>query len=243
MFTDFSNAPHGAKLRLEKISSPKLEQELFHTGITVGQTVYRLDAELDMHTVKIRHPNGETVLSGGMGGKILGHLGDGRIIALTEMKAGEKGHIETFEGGEDLITALHALGIREEQEFEMVRVLPPMEYITLINRKRRERLSEGLAAKILGTLENGEEIQFANSSAGIPFKVEKIIGGQSAQKLMQAYNIQKGDILVLEYVENAPTFRLGQGEHFILTNDSGLRIFLKKEQAESIVVSYCENRE
>ncbi len=242
MFTAFSNAPHGAKLRLERISSQKLEQELFHTGITVGQTVYRLDAELDMHTVKIRHKGGETVLSGGMGGKILGHLSDGRIIALTEMKAGEKGHIETLEGGEELLNALHALGIHEEQEFEMIRVLPPMEYITRINQKRRERLSEGLAAKILGTLEmgsleKGELIQFAASSAAVPFKVEKIIGGQSAQRLMQAYNIQKGDVLVLEYVENAPAFRLGQGEHFILTNAGGLRIFLKKEQAENIIVS------
>lgn len=240
MFTNFIHAPHGSSLCIERINSEQLEKELFRMGITVGNTVYRMNAELDLHTVKIRHKGGDTVLSGGMGGKVLGHLNDGRIIALTEMKVGEKGHIETVEGGEDLLSTMKSLGLEHGQEFEMIRILPPMEYITLINGKRRERLSEGMAAKILGTLENGEHCQFANTCAGSKFTVEKVIGGENAQKIMAAFNIRSGDILVLELVENAPVFKLSQGDRFILTNKAGLRIYLKKDQAEAIIVSYTE---
>lgn len=238
MFTNFIHAPNGTKLCIERINNEQLEKDLFRMGISTGSTVYRMSAELDLHTVKIRHAGGDTVLSGGMGGKVLGHLDDDRIVALTDMKVGEKGHIETVEGGEDLINAMQSLGLCHGQEFEMVRILPPMEYITLINDKRRERLSEGMAAKILGTMDNNEHCQFANSRAGSKFTVDKIIGGENAKKIMEAFNIRQGDILILESVENAPTFKLSQTEHFILTNKSGLRIYLKKDQAEAIIVSY-----
>lgn len=240
MFTNFIHAPNGTTLCIERINNEQLEADLFRMGVAVGNTVYRMNAELDLHTVKIRHAGGDTVLSGGMGGKVLGHLDDGRIIALTDMKTGEKGHIETVEGGEDLISAMQNLGLCHGQEFEMIRILPPMEYITLINGKRRERLSEGMAAKILGTLDNGRHCQFANSCAGSKFTVDKIIGGENAQKIMQAFNIFQGDVLILESVEHAATCKLSQTEHFILTNTTGLRIYLKKDQAEAIIVSYKE---
>ncbi len=240
MFTNFIHAPHGEMLCIERINNEHLEKELFRMGVTTQSIVYRMNAELDMHTVKIRHKGGDTVLSGGMGGKILAHLDDGRIIALTEMKVGEKGHIEAVGGGEEFLSAMKNLGLEQTQEFEMIRILPPMEYITLINKNRRERLSEGMAAKIIGKLENGETVQFANSSAGSNFVVEKVIGGENAQKIMQAFNIKQGDILILESVENAPTYCLGQGEHFILANKEGLRIYLKKDQAEAIIVSYTD---
>ncbi len=243
MFTNFIHAPHGEMLSIERINNEQLEKELFRMGVTTQNIVYRMNAELDMHTVKIRHKGGDTVLSGGMGGKVLGHLEDNRIIPLTDMKVGEKGHIETVEGGKELHAAMKSLGLEEGQEFEMIRILPPMEYITLVNKNRRERLSEGMAAKILGKLENGETVQFANSSAGSNFVVEKVIGGENAQKIMQAFNIKQGDILTLESVENAPSYRLGQGDHFILTNKEGLRVYLKKDQAEAIIVSYADTQE
>ena len=83
-----------------------------------------------------------------------------------------------------------------------------------------------------------EMLQFANASAGVKFVVSQIIGGEKAQKIIQAMDIQEGDILFLESVEHASICHLGRNERFILSTAEGLRLYLHKDQAESIMVSY-----
>ncbi len=237
MFTTFSNAPSGILLHLDKIEDKKLESDLFRMGIHSGNTVYKMDAESDMHTVRIKTAKGERVLAGGMGGKIVAHLEDNRIIPLTEMKPKEKAHIEAIEGGVELNEAFQALGLNNGEEFELVRSLPPMVYVTEIKGKKRIKLSEGMAAKIIGKMKKKGECQFANAGAKVPFTVSKIIGGKSSRKIMDSLNIQENDVLTLISVENAPIYCMSKSEKFMMVTDEGLRVVLKKEQSDNIKVT------
>ncbi len=241
MYTNFSNAPSSTTLHIEKISDLQLESELFRIGLVQNSEIIRMDAEADVHTFRIKTSRGETTLAGGMGGKIVAHLDDGRIIPLIEMRPKETGHIEAIEAGEELTSALKTLGVENGEEIQMLRCLPPMEYIALVENKGRVRLSEGMAAKIIGSMGKKDNCQFTNAGKGLKFNVKEIIGGKNAIKIMQAYNIKPNDVIYLESVKNASTYRMGQGEHFILVTKEGLRLYLKKDQADALTVSYEEN--
>ncbi len=243
MFTTFSKAPSGILLKLEQIDDKKLQNALFRMGVVEQKTVYKMDVEADTHSVRIKSAIGETILAGGMGGKILAHLDDGRMIPLVEMKPKEHAHIETIEGGEELQAAIAALGLNNGDEFELVRIMPSMQYITEINGKKI-KLSEGMAAKILGTMpsitKNSKKVnlvQFANASVNMPFTVKKIIGGKNSNRIMHSYNIKENDCLTLLSVENAPIYNMSKNNRFMLVTNEGLRVFLEKEQAMSLVVS------
>lgn len=238
MYTSFPHAPCGQALKIEKINSVKLAEKLTHMGVFDHSQVFRMDAETNLHTVRIKTSHGETVLSGGMGGKIVVHLDNGNIIPLTEMKPGETGHIEAVEGGEELLAAFNALGLENNEEISLIRSLPPMEYIIHVENKGRVRLSEGMAAKILGTQVDSPYVQFANARTGVPFTVKQVIGGRNAQKIMNAFGIKANDILTLQYVENASSYHMTRGERYILSTHEGLRVYLSKEQAEAIIISY-----
>ncbi len=237
MFTTFSNAPSGILLHLDTIEDKKLEQELFRMGIHKNSVIYKMDVESDVHTVRIKTANGERVLAGGMGGKVLAHLENDQKVPLIEMKPKEKAHIEAIEGGEELAAAFEALNLKNGDEFELIRILPPMVYVVEVKGKKRIRLSEGMAAKIIGKIKNKKECQFANASAKIPFIVSKIIGGKSSKKVMDSLNIHEGDVLTLTSVENAPIYCMSKNDRFMLATQEGLRVFLKKEQADNIKVS------
>ncbi len=236
MFTTFSNAPYGTILHIHKIEDAKLESDLFKMGIFVNSTVLKMDAESDMHSVRIKTENTEIILAGGMGGKIVAHLDDNRIIPLVEMKPKERGHIETIGGGEELKAAIDALDLKDGDEFELIRILPPMEYIVDVQGKKKIRLSEGMAAKIIGTMNNKKNCQFANASAKVPFTVSKIIGGKNAKKIMESFNIKEGDVLTLKSVEHAHIYCMTNSERFIISTNEGLRLLLEKTQADKIKV-------
>ncbi len=238
MFTTFTKAPAGILLTLEKIEDSKLESELFRMGVYADSLVYKMDAESDIHTVRIKTAKGELVLAGGMGGKIVAHLDDNRMIPLIEMKPKECAHIEAIEGGEELATAFSALGLENGEEFELVRSLPPMIYLVEVEGKKRIKLSEGMAAKILGKMENSKECQFANASVKVPFIVSKIIGGESSKKILDSLNVVEGDTLILDSVENAPVYSMNKNGRFMLATSEGLRVILKKEQADNIRVCF-----
>ncbi|MDD4732077.1 MAG: FeoA family protein [Desulfovibrio sp.] len=238
----FADAPCGKPLRVERIVEPLLEERLARMGIFPASEVTRLDGDADLHAVRVRSARGEVVLGGGMGGKVVAHLDDGRMLPLTDLKPGERGHVETVNGGTELTEALAALGLESDEEIELVRRLPSMEYVTLVLGRGRVRLSEGMAAKILGRM-GDLECQFANARAGVDFQVERIIGGQRARRAIASLGVHPGEALRLLAVEKAPHYRLAAGERFILCSAEGLRLFLRPEQAGQVIVGFAGTKE
>lgn len=235
MLVNLFQAPAQTSLVVVRIADPLLEGQLARMGIFPGSEVERLDEEVALHTVRVRGPKGEVLLGGGMGGKVVVHLDDGRMLPLTELSPGDAGHIEAVTAGESLIETLLALGLGDGDRIEMVRAIPPMEYVAEVRGRGRVRLAEGMAAKILGRL-GDLECQFANAQARTDFTVSRILGGNRAKRAIAALDIGPGTVLRLEYVAKSSSYRLAGGDRILLVSREGLRLFLRRDQAELVVV-------
>ncbi|MGE4504875.1 MAG: ferrous iron transport protein A [Desulfovibrionaceae bacterium] len=238
MRMNLSEAPTGVPLVLTRITDPLLAERLGRMGLFPGAKVERWDAEVALHTARIRGPRGELVLGGGMGGKMVVHLDDGRMLPLSELAPGERGHLEGITGGEGLAETLRALGLQNDDAVELVRKLPPMEYVTALE-GRRVRLAEGLAAKLLGSM-GSVRCQFANASAGAPFVVERMLGGERARRALGALGVAEGSTLVLVAVEPASSHGLPGGDRVVLHSGEGLRLYLRLDQAKQVIVTTAD---
>lgn len=241
MEASLAQAPCEIPLTIVRVADTRLENQLSRMGIHPGGCVTRLDEEVALSTVRVRGPRGEVLLGGGMGGKVVVHLdgggGEDRMVPLTDLIPGQSGHIETVTGGEEIAATLAALGLKDDDRIEVVRVLPPMEYVARLSGRGRVRLAEGMAAKILGRM--GEvECQFANAQSGAVFSVTRILGGERARRAIAALGIAVGDELVLDHVAKASSYLLSGGDRVVLTSGEGLRLFLRRDQADLVIVRY-----
>lgn len=239
MEASLAQAPCETALTLTRVADAQLEAQLGRMGIHPGSAVTRLDEEVALNTVRVRGPKGEVLLGGGMGGKVVVHMDDGRMLPLIELSPGESGHIEAVTGGESLAETLAALGLKGDDRIEMIRVLPPMEYVARLEGRGRVRLAEGMAAKILGRM-GDMECQFANAQAGAPFVVTRLLGGERARRAIAALAIAKGDTLMLDHVAKASSYRLSGGDRVVLSSREGLRLFLRRDQADMVIVRWVQ---
>lgn len=244
MEANLAQAPCEVPLTVSRVADARLEAQLSRMGIHPGSRVTRLDEEVALNTVRVRGPKGEVLLGGGMGGKVVVHLdkkdgeeGKERMVPLTELAPGQCGHIEAVTGGEALAATLAALGLKNDDRIEMVRLLPPMEYVASVSGRGRVRLAEGMAAKILGRM--GEvECQFANAQAGASFRVTRLLGGERARRAIAALGIAEGDELTLDHVAKASSYLLSGGDRVVLSSRAGLRLFLRRDQADLVIVRF-----
>lgn len=242
MYSSLTHAPTGVPLTISRITDQDLEDRMTRMGLFVGGEVMRLDEDVALLTARIKGPKGEVVLGGGMGGKIVAHLDDGRMIPLTEMKPGETGHVECITAGGPLREAMAALGLKDDDPIEMIRILPPMEFIAVVEGRGRIRLAEGMAAKILGRM-GDMQCQFANAQAGMDFMVETIIGGTRAQRAIASLDIKPGITMRLEAVGKAPSYQMASRNRCVISTNEGLRLFLRHDQADFVIVSYEDGEE
>jgi len=242
MYATLNDAPAGESLTITRIADEDLEARLGRMGLFAGDTVTRLDEDVALRTVRVRGPLGEVVLGSGMGGKVMVHLDDGRMLPLMELRPGDRGHVEYVNAGEAMRNGMAALGLSDDDPIELVRVLPPMEFTALVAGRGRVRMAEGMAAKILGRM--GEvRCQFANAQAGQDFVVETIIGGQRAQRAIRSLDIAPGSVLRLEMVGEAPIYRMPGRDRCVVAGRSGLRLYLRRDQADRVVVAYDDEAE
>jgi Fe2+ transport system protein FeoA len=224
----------GVTLVLSRVTDAHLAKELRQMGIFEGDEVVRLDEEVLMQPLKVRGPQGDAVLSCGMASKIVVHFDDGRKIPLVEMQPREHGHMEGITGGPEFMHALDVLGLNRNDEIQLLRKLPPMEYITRIGGKKRSHLTEGMAVKIWGKIAD-TEMQFVSAQTGKDFLITDILGGKNVQLALQGYGIDVGSVLVLEGVAQAQCVIMNQIHPFVaLSTSGGLRLFFHEHQARHI---------
>lgn len=237
MFSSLSHAPAGIPLSVVRIADEDLESRMARMGLFSGSMITRLDEDVALQTVRIRGPKGDVVLSSGMGGKVIAHLDDGRMLPLFEMKPGDKGHVECINAGDAMREGMAALGLKDDDPIELIRILPPMEFIAVVEGRGRIRLPEGMAAKILGHMGN-MHCQFANAQAGMDFVVDKIIGGDRAKRAITSLDIREGVVMRLESVGKAPSYQMAVRNRCVVSTEAGLRLFLREDQSDLVVVSY-----
>ncbi len=236
MYSSLIDAPINAELTLLKIVSPGLAAWLDHLGIHVGSQLTRHDDEINFNPVRVRGTEGDVIVPSGLGIKTVVHLETGERMPLTEMRKNDRGHIETISGGRGCEAALDRLGLRLDSEITLLRALPHMDYLVVINQENRTRISEGEAARIWGKVEDGTAGQFYFARRGLPFTVTEILGGKGAQTHLETHGISVGYTLILEAIEQAQEAHAPIERKITISSQGGLRLYLSFQQAEQIVV-------
>jgi Fe2+ transport system protein FeoA len=229
------DAPEGQPVLISRILDQDLALHLHRMGLFPNQEITRLDQEVQVQPVKIRGPQGEAVLGGGMAMKIVVHTDDDRKLPLSEMQPRESGHIEGISGGPILDNVLQTLGLHLEDHIVFVRKLPPMIYSVLIKGNGRVQLTEGMAAKIWGQMQD-LDLQFIAARNREPFHVQAILGGMGAASMLKTNGIEPGRIIVLESVSQAQNVHFGVRSTVAVTTRDGLRLFITPHHARHILV-------
>jgi Fe2+ transport system protein FeoA len=235
MNTPLNEAPFDRPLTLVGFSDAEMEARFLHLGLERGRTLVRENEEILLQPVRVRTPQGEAVLGGRMAMQVIVHLGDGRRMPLSDLHPGQSGHIEGTSGRGRMAEVLLELGLRPDAPVTFIRKLPPMDYTVRVDRNRRERITEGLAAKIGGRI-GDRPAQFVSAGKGQPFRVEKILGGERAAETLAAKGIVPGRTIALEAVAPAQTVALTTREPVVITTDDGLHLHLRPGQARRIRV-------
>ncbi len=234
------DAPIGTSLILSRVINVHLAEELAHMGVFEGNELMRLDEEVLMQPLKVRGPRGDVVLSCGMASKIVVHFDDGRKIPLIKMLPRQHGHMEGITGGPEFMHALDVLGLQRNDEILLVRKLPPMEYITVIDKKKRVHLTEAMAVKIWGAI-GDEEMQFVTTQAGKEFVVKDLLGGGNARRLFSGYGIEVDSMLELEGVAQAQSVMMNDIHPLVaVSTHDGLRMFFHEHQCRHIYVTLAD---
>ncbi len=226
----------GDILRLVRISDSKLEKNLNRIGLSPGSTFVKFSKEeIGCQSVRVRGEKKNVVLGRGMSTKIIVTRADGSKTPLSEMNSKEEGKIEALSGGPKLYETLETLGLKIGDRIKFLRKLPPMEYVTVLDKKRHLHLQEGIASKIWGETEN-QEIQFTSARVWKEFKVSKLLGGTRAQRYLTSLGIKQGTSLILIGIEEGKRIGYGPKGHLAIQTKDGLHIYLGPVEADSIYV-------
>jgi len=236
MYSSLIDAPIHTDLTLLEITRPELASWLQRLGLFVGSTIIRHDDEVNYHPVRVRGTKGDVVVPAGLGIKVIVHSENGERKPLVEMEKKECGHIETMSCGRGCIQALSHLGIEEESDVVFIRSLPHMDYVVLIDKTIRTRLSEGEASRLWGKSEGEEATQFYFAKRKKLFLVQEIIGGRKISEHLKTHGVEPGSTLVLEKIEQTRELHKPGTRPVTISSPGGLRLYLNPSQAGRIIV-------
>lgn len=239
MYSSLLDAPVNTELIVLKITNPVLEKWMQRMGLFIGGHIIRHDDEdFNFYSVRVNGKNGDVVIPAGMVIKLYIHLESGEKIPLSQMQRGQEGHVEIHSGGRFIEKALAQLGLPVDGNIRFIRTLPHMDYLVLINRRERTRLSEGEAARIWGHYPGKDATQFYFAKKDIDFEVTALMGGPRGVKHLETHGVTVGTKLTLESID--PTISLqGHGPAstpVTISSPEGLRLFLTPEKAGTVIV-------
>ncbi|MGE4560047.1 MAG: FeoA domain-containing protein [Desulfobulbus sp.] len=236
MYSSLLDAPVRTDLILLDVTHPGLRRWLQRLGLYAGSHLMRHDEEVNYFPVRVRTRRGDVVVPAGLGIRVFVHVATGERKPLVEMQRKERGHVETMSCGRGCVQALDHLGLAEEAEVTFIRALPHMDYVTVIERRERTRLTEGEAARLWGKSEDGVERQFYFAPRNQPFGVSDIIGGHKVIDHLRTHGITPGCSLVLESIEQTRELHKPGVEPVTISSQSGLRLYLNRTQAAQVIV-------
>lgn len=236
MYSSLLDAPVHTDLTLLDITHPGLTQWLQRLGLYIGSHLMRHDEEVNYFPARVRTRVGDVVVPAGLAIRLFVHTDSGERKPLVEMERKEEGHIETMSCGRGCNSALRHLGLDEEARIVFIRLLPHMDYVTLINQHERTRLTEGEAARLWGRGAGESERQFYFAVRNQPFTVSEVIGGRKVREHLDTHGIAPGCMLLLEAIEQTQEAHTAGVEPITISSPGGLRLYLNRKQASHIIV-------
>ncbi len=236
-------APAGALLRLVKVIDRKLADSLLRMGLWQGSTLVKVDTEeIVRESVRVKGAGGTkggVVLGGGMSAKIMVQKADGTKASVAQLERNDEGQIVALTGGPGLRDTLETLGLKIGDPVKLLRKLPPMIYLLVVDRKARVRIQEGVAAKIWGVMD-GLTLQFTSARVDKEFKVLKMLGGSRVKKYLSSMGIDPGVTLILQGIEQGKRISYGPKKHCAIDTQEGLRVYFGSTEASLILVDTVE---
>lgn len=179
------------------------------------------------------------VLGGGMSAKIMVQKADGTKASVAQLERNDEGQIVALTGGPGLRDTLETLGLKIGDPVKLLRKLPPMIYLLVVDRKARVRIQEGVAAKIWGVMD-GLTLQFTSARVDKEFKVLKMLGGSRVKKYLSSMGIDPGVTLILQGIEQGKRISYGPKKHCAIDTQEGLRVYFGSTEASLILVDTVE---
>lgn len=235
MLTPLARAPIGLPLILRRVASRDLAARVARLGLFENSRLTRLNDTVAIGPAKVRGPRGDVTLGGWLAAKLVIHTDDDRRLPLLECAQGDSGHVEGITGQAMVEESLAALGLEENDRITFLRRLPPMLYTATVDGRERVRLSEGLAAKILGDTQNGPA-QFCAVGVGEPFTVRRILAGEHAGETLRALGIRPGLPLALVSVAAGQVVGSTRKTPVACATHDGLRLYFQEKDANLLLV-------
>lgn len=234
---NLEEADAGDVLRLVRVGNSHLAHDLSRIGLEPGSKLVKFPKEeIERQSVRVECPDGNhRILGGGMSAKIVVERPDGSKTPLSQMKPKEQGKITALTGGPGLRDTLKTLGFSIGDTIRLIRLLPPMEYIAVVDKQKHVHLQEGIASKIWG-LSEGAEKQFTSAGRWKDFAVTKLLGGGRARGYLENLHIGPGTNLVVIDIEPGKPIAFGPQDHLAIETMDGLRIHLGPNEARAIFV-------
>ena len=143
--------------------------------------------------------------------------------------------MEILSAGRHAEHFLSRFGLEEGRQIVFIRSLPHMDYITVIDRRERTRLSEGRRPGSGGVPVSGEATQFYFAQRHTPFTVEEIMGASPPKSTWRPTGYPPGQSWSLRPL-NSPELHQPVNEPVVISKPGGLRLFLNPRKAGQIIV-------
>lgn len=236
MTCTLAQAPIGHPLHISRIIGADFSARMSRLGLYEGARLLRINEAAALGPVKVRTAHGEAVLSGWLAGQIVIHLDDNRRVPLLECHPLESGHLEGVTGQDMVEDSLHALGITGGDWLQFLRRMPPMAYAFSVRGKGKARMSESLAAHVLGETADGVR-QFSSVGMGEVLTVTRILEGEVASASLAALHVTVGAELMLISVSASPELGRSADHPVACETRDGMRLYFREQDAAAIIVN------
>ncbi|GAB1535101.1 hypothetical protein ADMFC3_07320 [Geovibrio sp. ADMFC3] len=234
---NLKNAESGYCYRIKNTPQGESAQKLAALGLYKGSAVTKLDLDdVKYSTVKVDTKNGVRVISGQLAKHITVRAGSGSPKPFYD--AAPSATVITYSLGkcEKNAKRLAMLGIKPRMKLKIIKSLPPMEYVVNVNHKNRVRISEAVAAMIIGDTVNRKNFQFTFSPKGVEFKVSGIAAGKKIATFLNNADINIGSVLSMEGIESGKRVDLDAEQEIVLHTFEGVVITMSEKTASLIEV-------
>ncbi len=224
-------------LRIVKILDNELAVKLSSFGVNVNSYIVKTNSDNNKFaTLKIFCRQKNIIIPGRYAKFIkIKKNKNSEEQELYDLGEGQSAVIGSIDNLNDLKDRLSLLGIKTGMSFKLIRKLPHMEYSILVSNKRRVRLTEALAATIIGKTE-GKKKQLSFARRNKLFKVETVLYSGIAKNFLSESGIVEGAEILLEGIEAGKDICVDDfGDNYIYTSE-GFRLSLSDENADKVIV-------
>lgn len=236
MPNNLKSAKSGYGYKIKSTPAGELAQKLASVGLYKGSTLTKLDCDdIKYPTIKVNTKYRVTALAGQLAKHITVKAVKGEPKSLYATAPSSTVIIQSVGECEKNAERLAMLGIRPKLRIKVVKTLPHMEYVVMVNNKNRVRITEAAASMLIGSIEEKEdELQFSFAPKSVPFTVTDIAAGRRITAFFEGLGIRKNSVLSMEGIEAGKRIDIDPDTEVVLYTADGLFITMSAKTAALI---------